>query len=186
MLPAAAGVAVFARVPLASGLLSGRYTRETTFAPSDHRSSNRHGEAFDRGETFSGVDFEVGLDAAARLAAALPDGVPLPAATLARLASRPGVTSVVPGARNVAQVRGNADAAELLDGDFDLVAFDAAVHEVYGDLLQPSPHGVTRCRSLGYRATRRTLSVSVSRAVNRSSPMAKPPWGGMPSAKAWR
>ena len=128
---AAAGVAVFARVPLASGLLSGRYTKETTF---------RHGEAFDRGETFSGVDFEVGLDAAARLAAALPDGVPLPAATLAWVASRPGVTSVIPGARNVAQARANADAAELLDGGFDLVAFDAAVHEVYDDLLRSSVH----------------------------------------------
>lgn len=137
---AAAGVAVFARVPLASGLLSGRYTRETTFAESDHRSYNRHGEAFDRGETFSGVDFEVGLDAAARLAAALPDGVPLPAATLAWVASRPGVTSVIPGARNVAQARANADAAELLDGGFDLVAFDAAVHEVYDDLLRSSVH----------------------------------------------
>jgi aryl-alcohol dehydrogenase-like predicted oxidoreductase len=137
---AAAGVAVFARVPLASGLLSGRYTKETTFAESDHRSYNRHGEAFDRGETFSGVDFEVGLDAAARLAAALPDGVPLPAATLAWVASRPGVTSVIPGARNVAQARANADAAELLDGGFDLVAFDAAVHEVYDDLLRSSVH----------------------------------------------
>ena len=142
VLPAAAAaeVAVFARVPLASGLLSGRYTRETTFAQSDHRSYNRHGEAFDRGETFSGVDFEVGLDAAARLAAALPDGVPLPAATLAWVASRPGVTSVIPGARNVAQARANADAAELLDGGFDLVAFDAAVHEVYDDLLRSSVH----------------------------------------------
>lgn len=137
---AAAGVAVFARVPLASGLLSGRYTKETTFAESDHRSYNRHGEAFDRGETFSGVDFEVGLDAAARLAAALPDEVPLPAATLAWVASRPGVTSVIPGARNVAQARANADAAELLDGGFDLVAFDAAVHEVYDDLLRSSVH----------------------------------------------
>jgi aryl-alcohol dehydrogenase-like predicted oxidoreductase len=137
---AAAGVAVFARVPLASGLLSGRYTKGTTFAESDHRSYNRHGEAFDRGETFSGVDFEVGLDAAARLAAALPDGVPLPAATLAWVASRPGVTSVIPGARNVAQARANADAAELLDGGFDLVAFDAAVHEVYDDLLRSSVH----------------------------------------------
>ena len=142
VLPAAAAaeVAVFARVPLASGLLSGRYTRETTFAQSDHRSYNRHGEAFDVGETFSGVDFEVGLDAAARLAAALPDGVPLPAATLAWVASRPGVTSVIPGARNVAQARANADAAELLDGGFDLVAFDAAVHEVYDDLLRSSVH----------------------------------------------
>ena len=86
VLPAAreAQVAVFARVPLASGLLSGRYTRDTSFAADDHRSYNRHGEAFDRGETFSGVDFEVGLEAAARLAAALPEGVSLPAAAVSR------------------------------------------------------------------------------------------------------
>ena len=66
--------------------------------------------------------------------------MPLPAATLAWVASRPGVTSVIPGARNVAQARANADAAELLDGGFDLVAFDAAVHEVYDDLLRSSVH----------------------------------------------
>src|SRR5215212_10158524 len=69
VLPAAAdaGVAVIARVPLASGLLSGRYTAATTFAPDDHRSYNRHGEAFDVGETFAGVPFEVGLAAVERL-----------------------------------------------------------------------------------------------------------------------
>nr|WP_300144064.1 aldo/keto reductase [Propionicimonas sp.] len=137
---AAAGVAVLARVPLASGLLSGRYTSATTFAPSDHRSYNRHGEAFDRGETFSGVDYAVGLEAAARLASVLPDGVSLPAASLAWVASRPGVTSVIPGARTVAQARGNAEAAKLIDGGFDLAAFDAAVHEVYDDLLRSAVH----------------------------------------------
>jgi aryl-alcohol dehydrogenase-like predicted oxidoreductase len=142
VLPAArdAGVAVFARVPLASGLLSGRYTRSTTFAEDDHRSFNRHGEAFDRGETFSGVDFEVGLEAASRLAEALPPGVSLPAASLAWTASRPGVTSVIPGARNVAQVTGNVEAAGLLDDGFDLDSFDAVVHEVYDELLREAVH----------------------------------------------
>jgi aryl-alcohol dehydrogenase-like predicted oxidoreductase len=142
VLPAArdAGVAVFARVPLASGLLSGRYTRSTTFAPDDHRTYNRGGEAFDRGETFSGVDFEVGLQAASRLAAALPPGVSLPAASLAWIASRPGVTSVIPGARNVEQVSANVEAAGLLDDGFDLDAFDGVVHEVYDDLLRASVH----------------------------------------------
>ncbi|MDQ7991843.1 MAG: aldo/keto reductase, partial [Propionicimonas sp.] len=113
VLPAAAAaqVAVFARVPLASGLLSGRYSATTTFAADDHRSYNRHGESFDRGETFSGVDFETGLAAAAELAAVLPDGVSLPAASLAWIASRPGVTSVIPGARSAAQATANAKAA---------------------------------------------------------------------------
>jgi aryl-alcohol dehydrogenase-like predicted oxidoreductase len=142
VLPAAeaAGVAIFARVPLASGLLSGRYTRATRFAVSDHRSYNRHGEAFDRGETFSGVDYEVGLEAAARLASVLPPEVSLPAASLAWVASRPGVTSVIPGARNVAQAQANAAAAGLIGGGFDLAGFDATVLEVYDDLLRSAVH----------------------------------------------
>ncbi len=142
VLPAAdaAGVAIFARVPLASGLLSGRYTTQTTFAADDHRTYNRHGEAFDRGETFSGVDFEVGLAAASELAAALPEGVSLPAASLAWIASRPGVTTVIPGARNVRQAQGNADAATLLDGGFDVAAFDAVVRDVYDRRLRAEIH----------------------------------------------
>lgn len=137
---AAAGVAVFARVPLASGLLSGKYTASTTFAANDHRTYNRHGEAFDRGETFSGVDFQTGLAAVARLSAALTEGVSLPAATLAWIASQPGITTVIPGARNLAQAQANAAAAALIDGGFDLDAFDAAVHETYDDLLRAQIH----------------------------------------------
>lgn len=137
---AAAGVAVFARVPLASGLLSGTYSSQTRFAADDHRTYNRHGEAFDRGETFSGVDFEVGVAAARELAEALPEGVSLPAATLAWIASRPGVTSVIPGARNVRQAEANAAAAALLDGGVDLAAFDRAVHEVYDRDLREAIH----------------------------------------------
>jgi aryl-alcohol dehydrogenase-like predicted oxidoreductase len=142
VLPAArdAGVAVFARVPLASGLLSGRYTTSTTFAADDHRTYNRHGEAFDRGETFSGVDYEVGLRAATRLADALPPGVSLPAASLAWIVSRPGVTSVIPGARNARQAAANTEAAGLLDDGFDVEEFDVVVREVYDDLLRESVH----------------------------------------------
>ncbi len=142
VLPAAkaAGVSLFARVPLASGLLSGKYTATTTFAAGDHRTYNRAGEAFDRGETFSGVDFEVGLQAASRLAASLPSDVSLPAASLAWIASRPGITSVIPGARSVAQARANADAAALLSAGFDLDGFDAVVRQVYDDLLRAAIH----------------------------------------------
>src|SRR6478609_1741096 len=144
VLPAAqaAGVSIFARVPLASGLLSGKYTSSTTFASNDHRSYNRHGEAFDRGETFSGVDYETGLDAAAELAATLPSGVSLPAASLAWIASLPGVTSVIPGARSVAQAQANADAAALLveGSGFDLAAFDAVIHDVYDRRLREAIH----------------------------------------------
>jgi aryl-alcohol dehydrogenase-like predicted oxidoreductase len=137
---AAAGVSIFARVPLASGLLSGRYTASTSFAANDHRNYNRNGEAFDKGETFSGVDFELGLAAAARLSAALPDRVSLPAASLAWIASRPGVTTVIPGARNVGQAAANAAAAQLLDGGFDLAGFDAVIRETYDQLLRAQIH----------------------------------------------
>lgn len=143
VLPAAeaAQVAIFARVPLASGLLSGKYTTATTFASDDHRSYNRHGEAFDRGETFSGVDFEVGIAAASELAAALPAGVSLPAASLAWIAAQPGVTSVIPGARTPQQADANAAAGALLEpGAFDLGAFDAAVHAVYDRHLREAIH----------------------------------------------
>ncbi|GAA2016351.1 aldo/keto reductase [Microbacterium ulmi] len=146
VLPAAeaAGVAVFARVPLASGLLSGTYTAATTFSADDHRTYNRHGEAFDRGETFSGIDFDLGLDAARTLAASLPDGVPLPAATLAWISAQRGVTTVIPGARSVVQAAANAEAAVLLEGTPEaaeiLEVFDAAVHAVYDAKLRSAIH----------------------------------------------
>jgi aryl-alcohol dehydrogenase-like predicted oxidoreductase len=141
VLPAArkAGVAIFARVPLASGLLSGNYTRDTTFAVNDHRAFNRHGEMFDRGETFSGVDFETGLAAVAELTDALPAGVTLPAATLAWIASQPGVTSVIPGARTPRQAVANAEASEVLDR-VDLSGFDAAIRRVYDERLRAAIH----------------------------------------------
>jgi aryl-alcohol dehydrogenase-like predicted oxidoreductase len=142
VLPAAeaAGVSIFARVPLASGLLSGKYTADTTFAANDHRTYNRHGEAFDRGETFSGVDFAEGVEAARELAAALPEGVSLPAASLAWIASLPGVTSVIPGARSVTQAQSNADAAAHLDAGFDVDGFGRVVREVYDRRLRSSIH----------------------------------------------
>jgi len=142
VLPLAAekNVAVLARVPLASGLLSGKYTHDTTFDKDDHRTYNRNGEAFDKGETFSGVPFGEGVAAADELKASLPEGVSLPAATLAWIASREGVTSVIPGARSVAQATANAAAADLIDSGFDLAAFDALVREVYDRRLRAEIH----------------------------------------------
>jgi aryl-alcohol dehydrogenase-like predicted oxidoreductase len=115
VLPAAqaAGVGIIARVPLASGLLSGRYTHGTTFGASDHRNYNRHGEAFDVGETFSGVDFDTGVDAAGEFAALVPAGVAPAQAALRWVIQQPGVTTVIPGARNPQQARQNAAAAGL-------------------------------------------------------------------------
>ena len=119
VLPAAvaAGAAIIVRVPLASGLLSGRYTQATAFAENDHRNYNRHGEAFDVGETFSGVDYEVGLQAAAEFAALVsehgPAGATPAQVAIAWAAQQPGVTTVIPGARNLDQARANAAAGEL-------------------------------------------------------------------------
>jgi aryl-alcohol dehydrogenase-like predicted oxidoreductase len=110
------GVGIVARVPLASGLLSGAYTTSTTFAENDHRNFNRSGQAFDVGETFSGVDYETGVRAAkefADLVAQLPFAATPAQAALAWVAQQPGVTTVIPGARSPAQARANAAAAEL-------------------------------------------------------------------------
>jgi len=137
---AAAGVGIIARVPLASGLLSGRYTRDTKFAADDHRSYNAHGEAFDVGETFSGVGLEAGADAAAEFAAitgALPGGTPAQWA-LRWVIQQPGVTTVIPGARSTGQARQNAEAADMpplpqaelgaIEGLYDKY-FRATVHD---------------------------------------------------------
>ncbi len=106
-------VGILARVPLASGLLSGKMTADRRFDAGDHRVTNRHGEYFDRGETFSGVDFETGLRAAEELKALVPQG-----ATLAQLALRwitmfDAVTCAIPGAKNALQAEDNARAADL-------------------------------------------------------------------------
>jgi aryl-alcohol dehydrogenase-like predicted oxidoreductase len=115
VLPAAqaAGVAIIARVPLASGLLSGKYSHTSTFGADDHRSYNRHGEAFDVGETFSGVDYDTGVDAAQEFAAIVPAGASTAQAALRWVIQQPGVTTVIPGARNPEQARQNAAAAAL-------------------------------------------------------------------------
>ncbi|MEX5719267.1 aldo/keto reductase [Geodermatophilus maliterrae] len=109
---AAAGVGVLARVPLASGLLSGRYTESTTFAADDHRNFNRNGEAFDVGETFAGVPYDVGVAAAREFVDICGDRTPS-AVALRWVVQQPGVTCVIPGARSVEQARGNAAAADL-------------------------------------------------------------------------
>lgn len=106
-------VGVIVRVPLASGLLTGKLGRETTFPPDDHRAFNRHGERFDVGETFAGVDFELGLDVVEELRPLVPEG-----ATLAQLALRwilgfDAVSTVIPGAKTPEQARANAAASAL-------------------------------------------------------------------------
>lgn len=133
----AAGVGIIARVPLASGLLTGKYTRETTFAENDHRNYNRDGSAFDVGETFSGVDFETGLAAAAEFAALVPEGLTPAQAALAWVAQIDGVSSVIPGARSVQQALANASAGSLPPLP---EAFMVGVQSIYDRLLRESIH----------------------------------------------
>jgi aryl-alcohol dehydrogenase-like predicted oxidoreductase len=139
VLPAAraAGVGIIARVPLASGLLSGRYDAHTTFAPDDHRTYNRKGEAFDVGETFSGVDFLTGLEAVRRLAPLVPEGATMAQFALRWILDQEGVSVVIPGARNPAQATANAAAAALAPLSAETLE---AVKSVYDELIRPQVH----------------------------------------------
>ncbi len=139
VLPAAheAGVGIIARVPLASGLLSGRYDEHTEFAPDDHRSFNRHGEAFDVGETFAGVPFEIGVQAARELKALVDPAVPLAQFALRWVIDQPGVSTVIPGARNTEQLGQNVAAASLPPLRQDQLE---GVRDVYDRLIRQHVH----------------------------------------------
>ena len=134
---AARGVGIIVRVPLASGLLSGKYGRDTTFAADDHRQFNRHGEAFDVGETFAGVPFEEGLDAVEELRPLVPSGATLAQLALRWILDHEAVSVVIPGARNPDQARANAAAASLDPLDADVHARIAAV---YRERIAPHVH----------------------------------------------
>ncbi|HST71772.1 aldo/keto reductase [Kocuria sp. U4B] len=139
VLPAArdAGVGIIARVPLASGLLSGKYSKDTRFPENDHRNYNRSGEAFDVGETFSGVDFEQGLEAVREFSGLLPEGVTTAQAAIAWIIAQDGVSTVIPGARNVEQARANASAADTGDLGRQL---DDGVRRIYDKYFRESVH----------------------------------------------
>jgi aryl-alcohol dehydrogenase-like predicted oxidoreductase len=138
---AEAGVGIVVRVPLASGLLSGKYDASTTFATDDHRSYNRDGSAFDVGETFSGVDYETGLLAAKEFGdlvrAEAPEGTTSAQAAIAWLWQHDAVSVVIPGARNVEQARGNAAAGRVPPLSR---SFDEGVHRIYDTHLRAAIH----------------------------------------------
>jgi aryl-alcohol dehydrogenase-like predicted oxidoreductase len=130
-------IGILARVPLASGLLSGKLRPDSTFAKSDHRSYNRHGESFDAGETFSGVDYDAGLQAVEELRALVPAD-----ATLAQLALRwilmfPEVTAAIPGAKDVRQTEENVRAASLATLPDDVMT---RVRDVYDRRVRALVH----------------------------------------------
>ncbi len=130
-------VAIIARVPLASGLLSGKITRETAFAADDHRNFNRHGESFDVGETFAGVPFETGLQAVEEIRALVPAGTTMAAFALRWILMADAVSVVIPGARNAEQAQANARAASLPAIPEDVME---ATREVYYRLVAPHVH----------------------------------------------
>jgi aryl-alcohol dehydrogenase-like predicted oxidoreductase len=133
LLPRAAErkVGILARLPLSSGMLTGKLTSTTRFHPDDHRAFNREGAAFDKGETFSGFDYEQSLQVVQKLRDFLPGGMSLPELALRYIASFPAVTCSIPGARRVEQVEQNVSAgskgplgAELLSSLASLYATD--------------------------------------------------------------
>jgi aryl-alcohol dehydrogenase-like predicted oxidoreductase len=130
----AADVAVIARVPLASGLLTGKMTATSTFAPDDHRSFNRNGEAFDKGETFSGVPFDVALAAVDELRALVPAYATMAAFALRWILMQDAVSVVIPGAKSPAQAQANvlADAQPALSA-----ATLQAARDIYTRLIAP-------------------------------------------------
>lgn len=132
------GVAVVVRLPLASGLLTGKYTPATTFAPDDHRTNNRNGEKFNVGETFAGLGFETGLEMVEKLKALVPEGYSLPQLALRWCLDHPAVTTIIPGARNPTQAKANAAASDLPplpEGT------RAQLREFFGDEVKPAVRG---------------------------------------------
>lgn len=131
------GVGILARLPLSSGLLSGKLTRESTFAQDDHRHFNREGAAFDKGETFSGLDFELGLQAVEALKPLVPAEQTLAQFALRWIQMHPAVTCSIPGGRNPKQVDDNAAAADLPPIAPETMA---AVQQVYERFAKPHVH----------------------------------------------
>ncbi len=130
-------VGVLARVPLASGLLTGKLSSQTRFEATDHRQFNRHGESFDVGETFAGVDYETGLAVAEQLKAIVPDGATLAQVALRWILQHDGISATIPGAKTPDQARANAAAADLAPLPPDAMA---RVTELYEASIKPLVH----------------------------------------------
>jgi aryl-alcohol dehydrogenase-like predicted oxidoreductase len=130
-------VGVIARVPLASGMLSGKLTMQSQFAADDHRNFNRQGQAFDRGETFSGVDYATGLRAVEKLRPLVPPGATLPQFALRWILMFDSVSCVIPGVRRPGQIEDNARAAAL--PPLSPAQMDA-VRKIYDDDIRPLVH----------------------------------------------
>ena len=131
------GIGILARVPLASGMLTGKLTAHSQFAADDHRTFNRHGEAFDRGETFSGVDYETGLQAIENLRALVPEGMSMAQFALRWILMFDAVTCAIPGAKRPSQAEDNARAADFPPLTDEIMR---AVREIYERRIQALVH----------------------------------------------
>jgi aryl-alcohol dehydrogenase-like predicted oxidoreductase len=130
-------VGVIARVPLASGLLTGKFNRDTKFSATDHRNFNRHGESFDVGETFAGVDYETALAAVEQLRSLVPADSTMAQMALRWILMNDGVSTVIPGAKTPEQAQGNAAAADLPELPASTMARVAAL---YRERIAPLVH----------------------------------------------
>jgi aryl-alcohol dehydrogenase-like predicted oxidoreductase len=130
-------VGILARLPLSSGLLAGKLTAKSQFGEDDHRNFNRHGEAFDRGETFSGVDYETGLQAVEELRALVPEGMTMAQFALRWILMFEAVTCAIPGAKRPEQVEDNVGAADLPALSTETMS---AVDYIYQDSIRPLVH----------------------------------------------
>lgn len=130
-------VGILARLPLSSGMLAGKMSRQTSFTAEDHRAFNRHGEAFDRGETFSGVDFEIGLQAVEDLRPLVPQGMSMAQMAMRWILMFDAVTCAIPGAKRPAQVEENVKTAEL--PPLDVVTMEK-IRQIYTRSIQPMVH----------------------------------------------
>ena len=130
-------VGILARIPLASGMLTGKFSRDSRFAPDDHRSFNRNGEEFDKGETFSGVDYEIALNAMERLRPLCPAGMTLSQFALRWILMFDAVSCVIPGAKREAQVEENVQSADLPALSPETMR---AVNWVYDEVLRKEVH----------------------------------------------
>ncbi len=130
-------VGILARVPLASGLLTGKLKRDSRFEQTDHRAYNRHGESFDRGETFSGVDYETGLEAVEALRPLVPAGVSMAQFALRWILMFDAVTCAIPGAKRPSQAEDNIAAADLPPLPPETMA---KVKAIYDEKIKPLVH----------------------------------------------
>jgi len=130
-------VGILARVPLSSGMLTGKMTRTSSFQEDDHRRFNRHGESFDRGETFSGLDYEIGLQAVEELRPLIPAGMTMTQMALRWILMSPAVTCAIPGAKRPSQVEENIQAADQPPLSDETMS---QIRAVYDKLVRPQVH----------------------------------------------